>query len=204
MRLLNNLEYEKKEPFRDHRLFVIICEGEKREVDYFRFFDRLTSNIKVHAYPPIDSRSSPNHILKNAQLKFDKYEPEEVDELWIVLDTDHHQDLIHDVAKVCSENENWHIAISNPCFEVWLFYHFREDNDGNLFTDCANWKRKISRIQAGGFNSNFHPTLLRDANKNARRNSEFDGYIPKAGSTSLFELGENIYELVKSVLKEYY
>ena len=40
-------EYKKKAPFRDATLFVIVCEGQKRESDYFDFFDRLSSRIKV-------------------------------------------------------------------------------------------------------------------------------------------------------------
>ena len=33
--------YEKKAPFRDAFLFIIVCEGTNREPDYFRFFDGM-------------------------------------------------------------------------------------------------------------------------------------------------------------------
>ena len=46
--------YEKKAPFRDAFFLIIICEGKNREPQYFRFFDGLSSRVKVI---PIESEA---------------------------------------------------------------------------------------------------------------------------------------------------
>ena len=54
-----NRGYKKGEPFRDARLFVIACEGEKREKEYFEALvsaaiDRAAAadNDPLHHLPP--------------------------------------------------------------------------------------------------------------------------------------------------------
>jgi hypothetical protein len=44
------------------------------------------------------------------------------DEVWCVLDVDDHASLRR--AKELAQNENILLAISNPCFELWLLLHF--------------------------------------------------------------------------------
>ena len=39
--------YEKKEAFRNAFYFIIVCEGQNREPDYFRFFDGISSRVKI-------------------------------------------------------------------------------------------------------------------------------------------------------------
>ena len=39
--------YEKKDAFRDAFYFIIVCEGQNREPDYFRFFDGISSRVKI-------------------------------------------------------------------------------------------------------------------------------------------------------------
>lgn len=200
--LINKLSYKKKEPFRDANLYIIICEGEKREVDYFNFFNGLSSKLKVHTYGNIDGRSSPNHVIKNASIQVDKYDLKNGDEVWIILDTDHHIDQIPNVVKECKEN-NWFFAISNPCFEVWLYYHIKEDLPNSIPAKCSEWKRIVSDLIQGGFNSNRHPTLLKDAIKNSKSNYKHDGFMPEIGSTNIFELGEKIYSLTEKIVSKY-
>lgn len=201
--LLNKLEYKKKKPFRDASLYVIVCEGEKREVDYFNFFNGLTSKLKVHTYANEEGHSSPDHVLNNASLQHDRYDFGEGDELWIVVDTDHHIDNIHKVVKEVSNNPNWNMAISNPCFEVWLYYHIEEDLPDENVSQCSYWKEKVNDSIDGGFDSKRHPTLIETAVENSKKNYSTDGYIPQAGSTDIHILGERIFGLVENLLKEY-
>src|ERR1700744_4989435 len=118
--------YEKQPPFRDATLFVVICEGEKREPDYFEFFDGLTSRIKVRAVASVEGKSAPNHLLENATDAVRKYDLSVDDELWFLIDIDQSIDHIRVIQDQCAKRFNWFIALSNPCFEVWLFYHFSD------------------------------------------------------------------------------
>ncbi len=205
MALLNKREYTKKEPFRDATIFLIVCEGEKREPNYFIFFDRLVSQLKVIPIPSQHGKSAPNHLLENANKAIDKYNSDGGDyELWIVLDIDKWADKINHLQEECTSKKGWYIAISNPCFEVWLYYHLNEkmpEIEG--VSKCSTWKELIPKINSGGFDSTKHPTLLFHAIKNSKANYSEKGYIPNVGSTQLYRLGEKIYRLTKRVLTKY-
>ncbi|HYR11651.1 MAG TPA: RloB family protein, partial [Longimicrobium sp.] len=46
------------------------------------------------------------------------------DEVWCVFDVDEHQRL--EAALAEAERGGIHVAVSNPCFELWLLLHFVE------------------------------------------------------------------------------
>lgn len=200
MPLLNKRNYQKKDSFRDATLFVIICEGEKREPQYFDFFDGLTSRIKVLAIPSEGGKSAPKHLIENADSAVQKYEIADDDELWFIVDTDRWEGQLHTLQVNCSEKVNWFIAISNPCFEVWLYYHFKRDFPTNDLNTCSDWKSLIPKIHSGGFDCNTHPSLIAIAIDNSRNNYSETGYIPNVGCTQIFRLAEKIYPLISKSL----
>lgn len=52
------------------------------------------------------------------------YDLECDDELWLVIDRDHWTDaMLSHVAKECAQDDYLHVAMSNPCFELWLLLH---------------------------------------------------------------------------------
>ncbi|MFO8236301.1 MAG: RloB family protein [Bacteroidales bacterium] len=204
MALLDKRKYQKQEPFRDAVIFIIICEGEKREPDYFRFFDRLTHQLKVIPIANQEGRSAPNHLKKNAEQAVGKYNSDGGEyELWFVLDIDRWESHIHSLHKECATKSEWNIAISNPCFEVWLYFHFKEKLPDIAMGSCSNWKRLIPTIKKGGFNSTKHPTLIRTAIKNSKKNYSGNGYLPDIGSTQLYILGEKLYTKTEKILSSY-
>ena len=205
MTLLNKRLYKKKEPFRDAKIFIIVCEGEKREPAYFNFFNELTSQLKVFPIPNKKGRSSPTHLMSNANEALREFNSDGGDyELWFVLDTDKWKKHIHSLQEDCSTKPNWNILVSNPCFEVWLYYHFK-NKPPNIENNsiCQNWKKLIPQINDGGFDSTKHPTLLKHAINNSKVNFSEDGYLPNVGSTQVFRLGEQIYNLTKKILDKY-
>jgi hypothetical protein len=203
MRLLNKRNFEKKEPFRSASLFIIICEGEKREPQYFDFFDGLTSKIKVRPIPSTDGKSAPVHLIENAKEAEAKFEVGEDDGIWFILDIDRWRDGIHHLHEECRNRKNWDVAISNPCFEVWLYYHFEQSLPNIQVLDaCGTWKGLLPTINNGGFDSSRHPTLLENAIANSKKNFSETGYLPNVGSTQIFRLGERILPFVKNILAE--
>jgi hypothetical protein len=45
--ILKNRRYEKQAPSKEAKLFIILCEGKKREPDYFKYFQEISSSIKL-------------------------------------------------------------------------------------------------------------------------------------------------------------
>lgn len=52
------------------------------------------------------------------------YELESDDELWLVVDRDRWTEaMLSRVARECAQNNFMHVALSNPCIELWLLLH---------------------------------------------------------------------------------
>jgi hypothetical protein len=205
MPLLSKREYTKKEPFRDANIYIIVCEGEKREPEYFRFFEGLSSKLKLHIVPSKDGKSAPSHLIDNAiQFEESVIQDEGDYELWFILDRDRWDNLIYIIHEECGRKHNWNIAISNPCFEVWLYYHFSDiQPDVSLKEKCSNWKNVVNRIVKGGFNSDHHPTFIEDAIRNSRINYKEEGYLPNVGSTQMHRIAERIFGITQHIINKY-
>lgn len=205
MPLLNKLTYHKVPPWRDAQLFLVICEGERREFQYFNYFDGVSRRLKIIAIPNDSGQSAPKHLQMNAEETVQKYDDGGIYELWVVMDVDNwKQKDLHDMQSFCKAKNNWSIAISNPCFEVWLYFHFEKTLPIiERLNQCKTWKKVVDKLGNSGFDSVYHPTLLATAIQNAKSNYEGEGYFPKVGSTQVFRLGEKIYELVKDILRNY-
>ncbi len=134
--------YRRASKTRDPKLIIIASEGQETEPNYF---DEIISHenygrsgVFVITLRRSYSNSSPKSVLnqlKSAKKEFSlKYD----DELWIVIDRDKWTDQeLNDVAKEC-QNQNIQIALSNPCFEIWLLMHFCDLHKNNNASICKN------------------------------------------------------------------
>lgn len=123
---------ERREAFRDARLIVIASEGKDTERIYFKALAKEYTNPRVHVHileRSVDERnnSSPEHVLKQLNDYKSQYELEADDELWLVVDKDRWTEaMLSRVATECSQEVAMHMALSNPCFELWLLLHLED------------------------------------------------------------------------------
>lgn len=118
------------------RLFILFCEGDNTEPEYFKALQRYypTTLVQVQAR---GGKGAPKTIAKYAaeharQLgispKSRRARPrdsfEESDEVWAVFDRDSHDDVEQSILECC--NAGVGVAYSNPCFEIWLLLHYKE------------------------------------------------------------------------------
>jgi hypothetical protein len=214
--ILTNRLFVRVAPSREAKSIYIFCEGKKREFDYFKYFKAMDSRINIEIYKLHNHEdNSPSGLLAIAEkciIKTEenanpKYNFIEGDEVWIVLDIDKDKDdsrlpKIEIVKEKCQNYENWHLAQSNPCFEVWLYYHFHSTKPVFANSDkCVYWKRLVNESILGGFHSSRHPIYIETASKNAERNFKTSESNPDIGSTNVYELANIIIPLVNSKLK---
>jgi hypothetical protein len=194
--------YAKKEPFRDSYYFIIVCEGKNREPDYFRFFDGLSSRVKIVAVESVQGNSAPLKLIENAINKEKELDANpEIDHVWFVIDTDSWRQQIHELRQESELHTNWQIAQSNPCFEVWLYFHAKNNLPPIIQMDrCSKWKPYLHKIIRGGFNPDRHPIAIETAINNAKAIYEADGYTPRVGNTQVWILGEELLPLIKNEL----
>lgn len=195
--------YEKKAPFRDAFLFIIVCEGTNREPDYFRFFDGMSSRLKV--VPVASTTGSAPRLLIDVAIEKEKEldANDERDRVWFVIDTDRWREQLHDIRQECDQHPHWRVAQSNPCFEVWLYFHAKVQ--APVLPDisrCSIWKPYLPTVIQGGFNPDYHPIAIETATINAKAAYHATGYFPEPGSTQLWELAEELLPLIKKDLEE--
>lgn len=129
MRSRNSLFRERREAFRDARLIVIASEGKDTERIYFKALAKEYTNPRVHVHilersEDEQNSSSPEHVLKQLNDYKGHYELESDDELWLVVDRDCWTEaMLSRVATECAQNNFMHVALSNPCIELWLLLH---------------------------------------------------------------------------------
>lgn len=132
MRSRNSLMRERREAFRDARLIVIASEGKDTERIYFTALAKEYSNPRVHVHilersENEQNNSSPEHVLKQLNDYKSQYKLEADDELWLVVDKDQWEDkMLSRVATECALEVSMHMALSNPCFELWLLLHLED------------------------------------------------------------------------------
>src|ERR1700733_15010300 len=162
-----NRNYKKGLPFRDFRKFIIICEG-KREDDYFKEFNNINRRIQIHIVEREEGQSAVKHLLKRASNYDELFGIEPEDFVWFILDVDRWpKDQVSELHQNCMEESNWFIGISNPSFEVWLYYHVVSTISAELKT-ASKLKTKLKDLVHGGYNAKKIAPLIERAIINAK------------------------------------
>jgi hypothetical protein len=106
---------------------LIFCEGEASEPDYINAVKRLPQvqrNVAVRI--EIDPEPGvPLTLVERAAARLTN--DSEVDECWCVFDVEwprHHPNL--EKALRLANTNGVRVAVSNPCFELWLILHFQD------------------------------------------------------------------------------
>jgi hypothetical protein len=111
----------------ERKTVLIFCEGEASEPDYLNALKRLPE-IRNNTAISLVIDPSPGLPLDLVEKAADRQRRDsEVDECWCVFDVEwpqHHPHL--DRALRIAAAEGIGIAISNPCFELWLILHFQD------------------------------------------------------------------------------
>ena len=118
------------------RTIVVFTEGKNSEPDYVAGLKRLphiADNVSLNI------EVNPEHgvPLTLVQLAAERKEDREVDECWCIFDVEwpkHHPNL--DPAISLARKAKVELAVSNPCFEIWLILHHKEPG-GFCTTDAA-------------------------------------------------------------------
>jgi hypothetical protein len=169
------------------KTLVIFCEGERTEPEYL---NTLKLQPSVRDVAAVDLRvetgqggSVPRTLVAMATEARRRAmdEDAEIDEFWCVFDVEwprNHPGLGEAIQQ--ARTNGIKLAVSNPCFELWLILHFQ---------DCAAWldntrARRIRRQLDGsgdkGLPAARYMPLIADA---ARRAAELEKRHQQDGTT---------------------
>ena len=126
MRKINRTKLlERKHDRRSAKLFIIATEDRYAPDQYFGMFG--SHKVQVKVLETLNGQSAPQYVLERLDKFKKKYDLSDEDELWLLLDVDRWVKPTQLIA-VCPEarQKGYQLAISNPCFEIWLFLHFAD------------------------------------------------------------------------------
>ncbi|TYB51247.1 RloB domain-containing protein [Nonomuraea sp. PA05] len=150
----------------ERKTIVVFCEGEASEPDYINALKRLpeiraNTSINVEIDP---GQGVPLTLVKRA---VERNRDDEVDQCWCVFDVEwpkNHPNLKQAIR--LAQEHGIRLAISNPCFELWLILHF-EDQTAFIGTrEAESRSRKLDgrtgkRIDPGQYMPRRHEAVQR-------------------------------------------
>ena len=108
------------------KTFLIVCEGENTEPEYFNAF-RLTSATVKAIGKGLGTMSLVHEAISVRELE--KQKGKSFNFCWVVFDKDDYQDF--DEAIEFAKKNGFEVAYCNQSFELWFLLHFKKYS-GNL------------------------------------------------------------------------
>lgn len=131
---------------RDASLVIIASEDTYAVKQYFARF--RTCKVQFVILPSTDDgMSSPEHVLTRLCHAVDEHATEPGDSFWLCIDRDRwdHATLSHVISECHARNFN--VAMSNPCFELWLLLHFRDVSE--TLKTCEDVRKQLLLLLGG-------------------------------------------------------
>lgn len=157
-------------PSRDARLFVIALEGEPTGAEH-RYFTQLindriidTRRVTLRLLPAsVESHlSSPDAVLRRL-VQFRDDIDNKLIKGWLVFDIDTWKlKNIRDTAQKARQ-KRYSLAISNPCFELWLLLHHREFDSAELADTPERQRSQQMKSALKNQTSGARPTFTKHA-----------------------------------------
>jgi hypothetical protein len=171
-------------------IFLIVCEDEKTEPEYFSQFVSLFPPETLFL-KPVGSGRDPLGVVENAvteKAKLGEEARKEVDSVWVIFDRDdaHLQKSTikrFEDALITAKRKGFKVAYSNEVFELWLLLHLEDIH-------CSHCEDAI------------HPPIFRNdvyerLEKAIRRHPNYNSYgynhrKPQKGQISMVEIIKEI------------
>lgn len=112
--------------------FLVICEGRATEPLYFHHVRNalrdqlLTIDVPIENGDPLQLVEIAIRRRNEARRRAREFKDdnEKFDQVWCVVDVDEHERLPEAIQ--LGAREKISLAVSNPCFEIWPYWHFKD------------------------------------------------------------------------------
>ena len=179
--------------------FLIVCEGEVTEPEYFNSFRLTSANVKaigkgMNTISPVKEAIEIRDIEKKRNRNYDQ--------CWVVFDKDDFSDSDFNAAIQMAQANGFHVAYSNQAFEFWFLLHFNfyqgaihRNRYAEIITHLLGFKYgKTKGDSVRVFNVIYPRTRMAiDNAKNVLKT--FDG-----GNPAKEESSTTVYQLVEQLL----
>lgn len=216
-RFARDEQKRKRDVRKKRRYYLIVCEGEKTEPNYFQGLkEDLPKGVLIYSQIDIEGTGRNTESLVDEALRLKKlYEKESnrpIDTLWVLFDKDSFSanDFNNAVQRCQNSKPEIGCAWSNEAFELWYLLHFHYYNHGMSRKDYQdsieeNLKPCVGNDYRYEKNSTEMYTLLKeygsleDAIRNGKRlAANFENrqdYANHNPCTMVWQLVEELIEL---------
>lgn len=201
------------------KLYILSYEGTVSEKKYFEDFrhSKLFNNSGlielISLKRPKGSGSDPFSAKKLLQDAKKEFGFKKTDEFWLIIDRDDwetmHKLSFDDLVADCKKEDNFYLAMSNPCFEIWLVLHLKditeytEAEQQSIFKNVkvSNSKNHIdvvlSSLQGRGYNKKPNPKTYIPLTSIAIERAKALDYL---GEDYPKSLGSHLYKLIEKLI----
>jgi hypothetical protein len=179
------------------QLVLIATEGERTEPLYFNGLRSLaaTDTQVIHILGSRSSSSSPKAVLKRLREESKKKGATEEDICWMVVDRNSWLDeQLEEATRECRKS-GYGIALSNPCFELWLVLHLQEEKTPLTCGLCASeLERQLGAYQKNDYAVEELLPGLQEAVARAQRiDTDRGASVPGPPVTRVYRLVELLH-----------
>lgn len=180
--------------------FLIVCEGEKTEPDYFKSFRMTAATIKAVG----QAMNTMTLVSKAISIReADQKRKRIYDQCWVVFDKDDFPAKDFNQAIQYAEKNGFKVAYSNQAFEYWFLLHY------NLYTGAIHrnqYKDMLTKLtgtpysKTEGYGAAMYNLLL-SRQQQAIKNAETILAEISHGNPAEEESSTTVHRLVKELNK---
>lgn len=218
-----SLAYQKTEGFLSTNLVFVISGGEKREKDFLRELikQRELHSLRVafmsekgQGLQPYQMQDKWEQIQSVGEFKINSqdYHLASNDKVFLLSDVDEFYNQLEKIFKNNSGNQQGKWIVSNPCFEIWLYYCYLNNPDKDLeilrFESVEKRSKKLkflgNSIVSGGLNPGIAFEHMEIGIKHSLAHYDTDkNGIPVLFATQMYEMAQYLVDTMNNNNNEY-
>lgn len=150
------------------RTIIAFTEGKNSEPDYINGLKKLP-HIAENVSLSLEVHPEHGVPLTLVQLAAERKEDQEVDECWCIFDVEwpkNHPNLKS--AILLARKKQVELAISNPCFEIWLILHHKDSSSFCTTAIAESASRALDGRPGKSIDASLYMPLRKRASKRAQ------------------------------------
>lgn len=210
--------YEKIDGKLSYTIMLVISGGETRERNFLKELEENSHSLRVKFISKDQQGLNPDQmqeewekIKKDNRFEFNgsTHTLLDDDKVYLVSDVDEFYDKLKDLVPK-ETRAQW--IISNPCFEIWLYYCFKNNPKTDLKEleglEVAKKSQKLKNLLNAKISGGANPCKAFFCMETGISNSkahylEDDNRIPKLYATKMYEMAEYIINTLNENDNEY-
>ncbi len=215
--------YSKSDGTLPYELVFVISGGAKRERDFLKVLIKGTgpSSLRVIFLSKEGQGLHPDQMQERwkdirtsgiVDTDMQKFQLDVMDKVFLLTDVDEFYDKLVDILREKAEDDNGEWVISNPCFEIWLYYCYLNNPEEDLavLKELSLAKRSQTMkslgdaLIPGGLNSIRAFEQMYDGIKNSSSRYALDeNSIPLLFATQMHLMARYLVDTLNSNAGEY-